>query len=98
LAVDAVLGVGPDAPLDAARRYERALAGGMSIDHRLAATLSRGLSHRKGVRGALRIAGANDWTRRHFARWLFEDYPRAALATPWRWHRGLFNRPGAFRS
>ena len=28
-----------------------------------------------------------DWTRRNFARWLFEDYPRAAALTPRRWHR-----------
>ena len=32
------------------------------------------------------------WTRRNFARWLFEDYPRAVVATPRRWHRGLFSR------
>jgi hypothetical protein len=31
------------------------------------------------------VAGATDWTRRNFARWLFEDYPRAIVATPRRW-------------
>ena len=39
------------------------------------------------------IAGATAWTRRNFARWLFEDYPRAIVLTPRRWHR-QFLRPG----
>jgi hypothetical protein len=44
----------------------------------------------------LRIADANGRFRRQFARWMFEDYPRAALVTPHRWRRALFTRPGAF--
>ena len=36
---------------------------------------------------AVRVAGLSGWTRRNFARWLFEDYPRALLLTPRRWHR-----------
>jgi len=45
---------------------------------------------------ALRLANTNDWSRRNFARWMFEDYPRAALFTPGRWKRGLFNTQGAW--
>jgi hypothetical protein len=37
------------------------------------------------------------WTRRHFARWMFEDYPRALLLTPDRWHRGMLAGGGAYR-
>jgi len=48
------------------------------------------------ARGALRLAGASDWTRRNFARWLFEDYPRALVATPRRWRRGALSSRGAF--
>jgi menaquinone-9 beta-reductase len=62
----------------------------------MSALLGRALKHRKGARGAVRIAGATDWTRRNFARWLFEDYPRAALLTPRRWHRNMFTSPGAY--
>ena len=29
-------------------------------------------------------------------RWMFEDEPRALLATPRRWHRRILRRPGAF--
>ena len=59
--------------------------------------LIRALQHRKGARAAVRIAGASGWTRRNFARWLFEDYPRALAVTPRRWHRGMWTGPGAYR-
>jgi hypothetical protein len=64
----------------------------------MAVTLARAMSHRRGVRIAVRLAGSTDWTRRNFARWLFEDYPRALVLTPDRWHRKMFAAPGAFRS
>ena len=41
----------------------------------------------------MRLA-ATPWTRRNFARWLFEDYPRAVMVTPRRWRRRLFTGPG----
>jgi hypothetical protein len=44
------------------------------------------------------VAGANDWTRRNFVRWMFEDYPRAVLATPHRWQRHMFYGSGAYLS
>jgi geranylgeranyl reductase family protein len=80
-----------------ADRYERAVERDLFADHRLSRLLSRALRHRKGVRIPLRLAGATDWTRRNFARWLFEDYPRALMLTPSRWHRGMFNGSGAYR-
>jgi hypothetical protein len=46
--------------------------------------------------GAIRAAGLTPWTRRNFARWMFEDYPRAALFTPDRWRRRLLTPVGAF--
>jgi hypothetical protein len=58
--------------------------------------LIRAVRHRKGVRAGLRLAGATGWTRRNFARWLFEDYQRALVATPGRWHRGMFRGAGAY--
>ena len=82
---------------DVAATYQRAVEHELFADHRLARLLSRALSHRKGVRIALRVAGSSDWTRRNFGRWLFEDYPRAAVITPSRWHRGMFSGSGAYR-
>ncbi len=48
-----------------------------------------------GARFAVRTAGLTSWTRRNFARWLFEDEPRGALLTPARWRRDFLARPGA---
>jgi menaquinone-9 beta-reductase len=96
LAAEAVLAGGAGA--DVGHRYETAVEHELFADHRLARLLSRALSHRKGVRIALRVAGSSDWTRRNFGRWLFEDYPRAAVLTPSRWRRGLFSGTGAYRS
>ena len=87
--------------LDAGRvtaSYERRVRDALVADHRMSLLLIRALRHRKGARAAVRVAGASAWTRRNFARWLFEDYPRAILATPRRWHRGMLSGPGAFRS
>jgi geranylgeranyl reductase family protein len=97
LAADAIISGGPHRPADVAGRYRRQVATGLAADDRLAAALSRGLRHRKGARAAVRVAGASAWSRRHFVRWMWEDYPRAVLATPHRWHRDLFHGPGAFR-
>lgn len=93
LAADAILA----ADAGVAARYETAVRHHLFADHRLSRLLSRALSHRKGVRIALRVAGSTDWTRGHFGRWLFEDYPRAAFITPSRWHRGMFTGTGAYK-
>jgi hypothetical protein len=51
-----------------------------------------------GARGAIRVVAASGaWGRRNFARWMFEDEPRALVLTPRRWHRHFLARPGAYR-
>ncbi len=98
LAARSIVAAGALDPERAASTYERAVRRGLGVDNRLAGLLSRhGIAHRMGVRSALRLAGATPWTRRNFARWLFEDYPRALVATPHRWEQGVLSRPGAFR-
>ena len=99
LAAEAVVKAGALAPARAGAAYESAVRAGLAVDNRLAARLSQvGIAHRKGLRLTLRLAGATPWTRRNFARWLFEDYPRAVVGTPHRWHRGMFTGPGAYRA
>jgi len=78
------------------RRYEAAIRHGLVPDHRLARRLTDVLARRPLAEAAVRFTGSTAWTRRHFARWLFEDYPRALLGTPRRWHRGMFHGPGAY--
>jgi geranylgeranyl reductase family protein len=96
LAADAIVDHGPSAAA-VTGAYRRRVQQALVADHRMSTLLIRAVRHRKGVRAGLRLAGASDWTRRNFGRWLFEDYPRAMVLTPRRWHRGMFTGPGAFR-
>jgi geranylgeranyl reductase family protein len=95
-AAQAVVEAGPARPAAAATRYRRVIRCGMAVDDHLARKLSAVLARPTGSGRALSIVEASGWGRRNFARWMFEDYPRAALATPHRWHRHMFNRPGAY--
>lgn len=78
--------------------FERLMRSHFFADHRMSVTLGAILRSPLGARGALRLANINDWTRRNFVRWMFEDEPRAAAFTPKRWHRGFLKRDGAFRT
>jgi geranylgeranyl reductase family protein len=79
-------------------RYQHGVDRALGRDLRFATALQRVLRSPVGARAAIRAAGLTDWTRRCFARWMFEDYPRALLLTPDRWHRGVFTAPGAYRA
>jgi geranylgeranyl reductase family protein len=97
LAAEAVAAGGPD-PAAAGRRYRAAVEHHLAPDVRFAAALGGILRFRTGARAAVRAADLSPWTRRHFARWLFEDYPRALVLTPSRWRKGVFTGPGAYRA
>jgi len=96
LAAEAIVDRGPAAGA-VTSAYRSAARRALVADHRMSLLLIRAVRHRKGVRAGLRLAGATAWTRHNFARWLFEDYPRAAVVTPRRWHRGMLSGPGAYR-
>jgi len=93
LAAEAILGEG-----DVARTYESSVRSNLFADHRMSQALGKLLNSTLVTRGALRLVATNDWTKRNFARWMFEDEPRAAIFTPRRWHRGFLTRPGAWRT
>jgi menaquinone-9 beta-reductase len=84
------------APPGTMARYRDAVEQRLGRDLRFAALLQRVLRNPLGARVAIRAADVNPWTRRSFARWMFEDYPRAVVLTPGRWRRGMFDSPGAF--
>ena len=75
--------------------YSTAVRDELVADHKMAALLGRVLAHPRATDMALRAVGTNEWTRRNFGRWMFEDYPRAIVATPKRWKRGVFSGAGA---
>ena len=96
LAARAIEHGGATRPAVTASRYEQSIQQSLVADHRLARRLARLLETSLGARSAIRAADLTPWTRRNFARWMFEDYPRAMALTPDRWHRGMFSRVGAF--
>ena len=96
-AAESLLTSGADRPQEAARRYERVVRRHLGRDQRFAATLGRGLAHPVVAEFAIGAGGLTAWTRRNFARWLFEDYPRAASLTPDRWRPNLLRPNGAYR-
>jgi geranylgeranyl reductase family protein len=84
-------------PSVVAANYERSVRHALFADHRMSSWLQSVVARRRALDAAVRLAGANAWTRRNFARWLFEDYPRAIVVTPRRWHRHIFDAVGAYR-
>jgi geranylgeranyl reductase family protein len=80
------------------KSYARKIKREFFADHRMSFVLGKILKNALLTRGVLRLAGASDWTRRNFVRWMFEDEPRAAALTPWRWHRRFLKRDGAFKA
>jgi menaquinone-9 beta-reductase len=96
LAAGAVAGGGDGAAVG--RQYRAEVQRAIGRDLRFASALQRVLRSELGTRAAIRAAGLTEWTRRSFARWMFEDYPRALVLTPDRWRRGVLTAPGAFRA
>ena len=84
-------------PAQVSKRYRKSVASAIGRDLRFAAMLQGLMRTPLGARAAIAAAGLTPWTRRNFARWMFEDYPRALIATPDRWRLGAFTAPGAYR-
>ncbi len=76
--------------------YPKLVHRTLGRDLKFAGMLQRILSSPFGARAAIRTADLTPWTRRNFARWMWEDYPRAILGTPDRWRRGMLRAPGAW--
>ncbi len=95
LAAEAIIARG--GPEAVTSRYRSTVRHHLVADHKMSALLGKVLSHQRGARGAIRLVASSDWAGRNFARWMFEDEPRAIAFTPSRWHRQFFRRPGPFQ-
>lgn len=95
LAAEAIAAGGSESAIGGA--YERSVRAHLLADHRMSKVLNRCLKRAWVARGAVRAVALNSWTRRNFARWMFEDEPRAVLFTPRRWHRRFLHQPGPYR-
>jgi flavin-dependent dehydrogenase len=97
LAAEAILAAGALQPAAASTRYEADVAHHLFADHRMSRALGSILTTSWGARGAIRVVAASGaWGKRNFARWMFEDEPRALVLTPSRWHRRFLDQPGAW--
>ena len=76
--------------------YRKSIKQHFFADHRMSASLGYVMRSQLCARSGLRLADLTPWTRRKFARWMFEDEPRAAVFTPRRWHRNFLKRAGAY--
>jgi menaquinone-9 beta-reductase len=98
LAAEAIVAAGALRPTDAAATYRAEVRHHLFADHTMSRALGAVLAHPWGARGAIRVVGASgSWGRTNFARWMFEDEPRAVMLTPRRWHRRFLARDGAYR-
>ena len=95
LAVRAVA-ASPDDPDVVTARYRTDVDRALGADLRFAALLQHVLRVPLGARAAIAVAALTPWTRRNFARWMFEDYPRALVFTPRRWRKGALAPGGAY--
>lgn len=99
LAAESIIAAGAMQPHAAADLYEQEVRHHLIADHKMSLALGNVLARSWGARGAIRVvAGSGEWGRRNFARWMFEDEPRALVLTPSRWHRRFLKQPGAYRT
>ena len=84
-------------PIDVTHAYENEVLANLGPDHQMAHALQRMMRSSLVARGALNVCGSSEWTRRNFARWLFEDYARGIALTPTRWRWGLMSGQGAYQ-
>lgn len=76
--------------------YESQVKRGMANDHRFARALASVVRHDAGARLAIRMAPLGPQRGRYAMRWVFEDNPRAALLTPWRWRERFSEKPTVY--
>jgi len=87
-----------NSPHEVRANYSRELDKTLLADHRMSVALSAILARPFFARLVLAVVDTNNWTRTNFARWMFEDEPRAIVLTPRRWHRKFLKRSGAYQS
>ena len=76
--------------------YSHKIDSLLLADHRMSSVLSRMLTYPVVARMVLALVDTNNWTRKNFVRWMFEDEARAVVFTPRRWHRQFLASPGAY--
>lgn len=79
LAAQAVIDDAKRGPSAVGARYEATATRALGPDQWMSRAVMRLLRHQPVARAGLRGAASTEWTRTHFARWMFEDYRRSPL-------------------
>ncbi len=96
-AAESIITEGRSVNADAAGvRYAARVKSEMGPDHQMSTALEKLISNPWICEASIRFSGSTSWTRRNFARWLFEDYARGIALTPTRWRWGLMSGAGAY--
>ncbi len=85
-------------PQDVRKKYSDLLDKTLVADHKMSDVLGKLLTRPRIASIVLSLVNTNDWTRRNFVRWMFEDEPRAIIFTPRRWHKHFLSQKGAYQN
>ena len=81
-AASAIAATVDEPPEAAGARYRSAVRAHLLADHRTSVAMGRLITHPRAVDAGIRLVDGSDWTRRNFARWMFEDEPRGDRCHP----------------
>lgn len=84
-AARSIIEFGNDSTRDPAQNYIRVIKRGMAIDNSVAGSIAKLVRSEKAARAIIRATPYLNRFDHYAVRWVFEDNPRAAALTPWRW-------------
>jgi flavin-dependent dehydrogenase len=84
-AATAIIERGDRDPQQAAKQYRNYVRRGLAIDNSVAGAIAKLVRSEKAARAVIRMAPQLNKLDHYAIRWVFEDNPRAAALTPWRW-------------
>jgi flavin-dependent dehydrogenase len=94
-AAQAIAVHGVRSPTEAARHYVRHIRRGMAVDNGVAGAIAKLVRSEKAARAVIRMTPFLNSLDHYAVRWVFEDNPRAAAITPWRWRQRFSGRKQA---
>jgi geranylgeranyl reductase family protein len=84
-AATAIIEKGDRDPERAAKQYRNHIRRGMAVDNSVAGAIAKLVRSERAARTVIRVAPHLNRLDHYAIRWVFEDNPRAAALTPWRW-------------
>lgn len=84
-AARAIIEKGQRHPERAAKHYRTYIQRGMAVDNSVAGAIAKLVRSEHAARAVIRLAPKLNTLDHYAIRWVFEDNPRAAALTPWRW-------------